>query len=591
MVTRFIPASFSNPRSPVFAVAPAKDVVKIRRDAPIEMLGPLGCSLQTGAGAVLNVMQPAAGQSIAVYGVGGVGLAGLIAARIAGCDPIIAVDRLPSRLELARELGATHALESRGAETLAEIRKITGGGTDFALETSAVPAVFRLAVDGLRGLGTCVLVGSARAGTEVSFEMPWLQGGRIVRGVIQGDSRPRDFIPRLVDLFMAGKMPLDRLITRYDFADINRAAADATSGAAIKAGAAIAAVTAAPGFLNGVGVKFSGRGDDVFKRLAADKAVDVSGNITRATLNGSIGPWRAVRRHNHVRQLMERVSGGARRRIAGARIAPPGVERRSADDPISQGAVKCFLAAIGPRARLIKKAPRLIAASRRPSISPVVSGVRAQLSTTMSHSLSIRSSSVHEKTCSTEAGFSRIVRLTASTRQPSAVARHATSRPMWPSPMTPTVWPPISPRTAPPTIGLQDHDPSRNDFAMSNRRWRQASIIMIANSPSAGSWPYALHRVTPLGSEETSIPSVPASGTCSKRNFGAAGNPLRQAPVSSTSASASAAAAWAGSLLSRISVRMSAVMNSMIDPACEAASVPRNSAFIGGSCFSGDRFV
>jgi aryl-alcohol dehydrogenase len=87
---------------------------------------------------------------------------------------------------------------------------------------------------GLRGLGTCILVGSARAGTEVSFEMPWLQGGRIVRGVIQGDSRPRDFIPRLVDLFMAGRMPLDRLITRYDFADINRAAADATSGAAIK---------------------------------------------------------------------------------------------------------------------------------------------------------------------------------------------------------------------------------------------------------------------------------------------------------------------------------------------------------------------
>jgi aryl-alcohol dehydrogenase len=206
------------------AVAPAKDVV----------LGPLGCGWQTGAGAVLNVMRPAAGQSIAVYGVGGVGLAGLMAARIAGCDPIIAVDRLPARLALARELGATHTLESRGAETLAEIRKITGGGTDFALETSAVPAVFRPVVDGLRGLGTCILVGSARAGTEVSFEMPWLQEGRIVRGVIQGDSRPRDFIPRLVDLFIAGRMALDRLVTRYDFADINRAAADAFSGAAIK---------------------------------------------------------------------------------------------------------------------------------------------------------------------------------------------------------------------------------------------------------------------------------------------------------------------------------------------------------------------
>jgi aryl-alcohol dehydrogenase len=221
-----------------FALAPAKDVVKLRRDAPVEMLGPLGCGLQTGAGAVLNVMQPPGtsiqGQSIAIYGVGGVGLAGLMAAKIAGCDPIIAIDRLPARLALARELGATHALESRGSETLAEIRKITGGGTHFALETSAVPAVFRLAVDALRGLGTCVLVGSARAGTEVSFEMPWLQGGRTVRGVVQGDSRPREFIPRLVDLFMEGRFPLDRLVTRYDFAAINQAAADAASGATIK---------------------------------------------------------------------------------------------------------------------------------------------------------------------------------------------------------------------------------------------------------------------------------------------------------------------------------------------------------------------
>jgi aryl-alcohol dehydrogenase len=217
-----------------FALAPAKDVVRIRRDAPLELLGPLGCGLQTGAGAVLNVMQPQAGRSIAIYGVGGVGLAGLMAARVAGCDPIIAVDRLPARLALARELGATHTVENRGPDTLAEIRRITGGGTHFALETSAVPQVFRIAVDGLRGLGTCVLVGSARAGTEVSFEMPVLQGGRTVRGVVQGDSRPREFIPRLVDLFMAGQMPLDRLVTRYQLTDINQAAADATSGATIK---------------------------------------------------------------------------------------------------------------------------------------------------------------------------------------------------------------------------------------------------------------------------------------------------------------------------------------------------------------------
>jgi aryl-alcohol dehydrogenase len=82
--------------------------------------------------------------------------------------------------------------------------------------------------------GACVLVGSARAGTEVSFEMPVLQGGRTVRGVVQGDSRPREFIPRLLDVFLAGRMPLDRLVTRHPLAEINRAAADATSGATIK---------------------------------------------------------------------------------------------------------------------------------------------------------------------------------------------------------------------------------------------------------------------------------------------------------------------------------------------------------------------
>ena len=217
-----------------FALAPARDVVRVRPDAPVELLGPLGCGLQTGAGAVLNVMRPDAGQSLVVFGVGGVGLAGRMAGKIAGCDPIVAVDRLPSRLALARQLGATHALESRGAETLAEIRRITGSGAHFALETSAVPEVLRLAVDGLRPLGTCVLVGSARAGTEVSFEMRVFLGGRTVRGVIQGDSRPRDFIPRLIDLFMGGRFPLDRLITPYRFADINQAAADATSGATVK---------------------------------------------------------------------------------------------------------------------------------------------------------------------------------------------------------------------------------------------------------------------------------------------------------------------------------------------------------------------
>jgi aryl-alcohol dehydrogenase len=216
------------------ALTPARDAVKVRRDAPLEFLGPLGCGLQTGAGAVLNVMKPEAGQSFVVFGAGSVGLAGLMAAKLAGCEPIIAVDIRANRLQLARSLGATLTIDNAREGAIAKIREITPGGAHFTLETSALPAVFRQAVDCLATRGTCVLVGSARRGAEVSFEMSTLQAGRMVRGVIQGDSRPEQFIPHLVDLFVAGQFPIDRLVTFYDFASINQAAADAVNGTTIK---------------------------------------------------------------------------------------------------------------------------------------------------------------------------------------------------------------------------------------------------------------------------------------------------------------------------------------------------------------------
>jgi aryl-alcohol dehydrogenase len=170
-----------------------------------------------------------------VFGVGAVGLSGLMAAKVAGCDPLIAVDVHDSRLALARELGATHTI-NHGSRTdvVAEIKKITGGGARFSLETSAMPAVFREAVECLMPVGTCVLVGTARAGTEVTFEMPVMQNGRIVRGVIQGDSQPDDFIPKLVDLMMDGKLPAEKMMTFYELADINRAARDSSEGRTIK---------------------------------------------------------------------------------------------------------------------------------------------------------------------------------------------------------------------------------------------------------------------------------------------------------------------------------------------------------------------
>ena len=217
------------------AIANERFVVKIRRDAPLHQVGPFACSIQTGAGAVLNAMKPDPGDSFVVFGAGGVGLSGLMAAKILGCDPIIAVDVHKHRLALARELGATHTINHTSCnDVIGEVRKITRDGARFSLETSAVPAVFREAVEVLMPLGTCVLLGSARRGVEASFEMPFLQDGRTVRGVIQGWSEPETFLPRLVDLMMAGKLPVERMMTFYDLADINRAAAEATAGRTIK---------------------------------------------------------------------------------------------------------------------------------------------------------------------------------------------------------------------------------------------------------------------------------------------------------------------------------------------------------------------
>ena len=218
-----------------YALTQERYVVKVRKDAPLEALGPLACSGQTGAGAVLNVMQPGPGDSLVIFGVGAVGLCALMAATIAGCDPIIAVDVHAHRLALARELGATKVIDHSGRDkVIDDIRALAPGGIRYALDTSAQPSVFREAIEALMPGGTCVLLGSAPPGTDVAIEMPFLQQGRIVRGVVQGESVPREFIPRLVDLIVAGKFPIQKMIKFYDFSDINLAAQESSSGIAIK---------------------------------------------------------------------------------------------------------------------------------------------------------------------------------------------------------------------------------------------------------------------------------------------------------------------------------------------------------------------
>ncbi|MFD4944666.1 NAD(P)-dependent alcohol dehydrogenase [Streptomyces sp. NPDC058409] len=217
------------------ALATERNVVKVDdEDIPLELLSPLGCGLQTGAGAVLNSLKIEAGASVVIIGAGTVGLAAVMAAKIAGASPVIAVDIVPERLDLARELGATHTVNAKEEDTAARIAELTGGGADYVLEITARPEMLTLAVDALAPLGTAALIGGAPAGAHAPVNMNALLGGRTVRGIAQGDSIPQLFIPQLIDLYRAGRFPFDRLITFYGFDQINEAATDTRTGAAIK---------------------------------------------------------------------------------------------------------------------------------------------------------------------------------------------------------------------------------------------------------------------------------------------------------------------------------------------------------------------
>ena len=217
-----------------FALANERNVVKVRKDVPLEILGPMGCGVQTGAGAVMNTLQPRPGASLAVFGVGPVGMSAVLGAVVCGCTTIIAVDIIPQRLEKAREFGATHAVNAGETDPVEAIREITGGGAEFTLECVGNPKVLRQAVDALPLCGVCGLLGVVAPGTEVGLDMDRIMNGRTVRGIIEGDAIPDLFIPRLIELYHQGRFPFDEMITFYPFDDINRAVEDMEKGDVIK---------------------------------------------------------------------------------------------------------------------------------------------------------------------------------------------------------------------------------------------------------------------------------------------------------------------------------------------------------------------
>ncbi|MFC9839088.1 NAD(P)-dependent alcohol dehydrogenase [Rhodococcus sp. NPDC127530] len=205
------------------AVANEQNCVKVSRDLPLELLGPLGCGIQTGAGAVLNTLRPDAGSSIVIFGVGSVGLAALLAAVAADCGTIIAVDIQQSRLEQATKLGATHTINSATEDVVARVRDITGAGAQYSVDCIALPPVLRSALECLQSPGVCATVGFQGMSNEITLDQGHLLFGRTLVGVIEGDAIPAEFVTRMIDLYQAGRFPFDELITTFPFERINDA--------------------------------------------------------------------------------------------------------------------------------------------------------------------------------------------------------------------------------------------------------------------------------------------------------------------------------------------------------------------------------
>jgi aryl-alcohol dehydrogenase len=213
-------------------VVAQQSVVKVDASYDLASLGPLGCGIQTGAGAVMNTLAVEAGASLVVTGAGALGLSAVMAAQVVGAGTIIAVDRHANRLELARRFGATHAISGSPAEITAQIYAITGGGTDYAFDTTGNAAIVRASHDALNTIGTLALAGVGFG--ELSLNFISMISGRTITGVMEGDSTPSEFIPLLARLNADGKFPFHELITRFPIDQINEAEAASASGAVIK---------------------------------------------------------------------------------------------------------------------------------------------------------------------------------------------------------------------------------------------------------------------------------------------------------------------------------------------------------------------
>jgi aryl-alcohol dehydrogenase len=214
-----------------YAIGTERNVVVVDRELPLELLGPLGCGVQTGAGSILVAMDVQPGSSVVVFGTGAVGLSAVMAAKVAGAEQIIAVDLHDHRLQTATELGATHTARGDAEDLAAHLRDLTGGGANYTFDTTGVPSVMRTAMDVLRMTGVCGYVGVQLG--DLVLDSPAIVG-KTMLGILEGSADPQTFIPRMIELWQAGSFPFDRMIEQFPLSRINEAEQASLSGQVVK---------------------------------------------------------------------------------------------------------------------------------------------------------------------------------------------------------------------------------------------------------------------------------------------------------------------------------------------------------------------
>ena len=218
------------------AVTQARNTVKVHADAPLALLGPLGCGFQTGAGSVMRALAAKAGSSIVICGGGAVGLAAVMGAVVQGCTQIVLVEPHESRRALSRELGATYTVDPKAGDLAAQLRAVLPQGADYVLDNTGIQSVIETALSCMAPHGRCGVVAAATPETAISLNLTALVlSGHSIQGIVEGDSDPQSLIPELVRLYQAGKFPIDKLIKTYPLSAINEAIDAQHRGECVKA--------------------------------------------------------------------------------------------------------------------------------------------------------------------------------------------------------------------------------------------------------------------------------------------------------------------------------------------------------------------